>query len=508
MQYKFIMSKKFYITTPIYYVNDKPHIGHSYTTTIADILARYHRMKGEKVLFLTGTDENSQKNVEAAEKSGEKNIKKYLDKIAAIWQETWDSFGISNDDFIRTTEKRHIVAVNKFFETVWKKKDIYEGSYEGWYCAGCEAFKKESDLVNGLCPDHKKAPEKIKENNLFFRVTKYRDALLEFIGKNPEFIQPKSRRNEVVNFIRDYMEDFSITRENASCGIPVPKIAKYKKNASLYVWFDALLNYVSAIGYGKNPAKFKKFWPADLHLVGKDIIKFHCAYWPAMLMSAGLPLPKKVFAHGFFTINGEKISKSLGNAIDPLEVSKKFGIDAIRYFLIREIRLGEDGDFSFERLNERYNNELANELGNLISRVLAMTEKYFDGKTPKKAPARLFYAWKEYDEDMENLRLNEALEKIWQIVREANRIIDSERPWELAKINQKRLAEVIYVLLETFRHLAWMLYPIMPGTAEKIWEGLGIAKSEKKITYKQARKWGGLKQGTKVKKGEALFPRL
>lgn len=500
--------KKFYITTPIYYINDKPHIGHAYTTIVADILALYHRMRGDKVLFLTGTDENSQKNVKAAERAGEKDIKKYLGKMSAIYQETWDSLGITNDDFIRTTEKRHINAVNKFFEVVWKKGDIYEGIYEGLYCAGCEAFKKESDLINGFCPDHKKAPKKIKEKNLFFRVTKYRDALLEYIGKNPEFIQPKFRKNEVVNFIRDYMEDFSITRENATCGIPVPKIAKASKNAALYVWFDALINYISAVGYGKNPAKFKKLWPANLHLVGKEIVKFHCAYWPAMLMSAGLPLPEKVFAHGFFTIDDEKISKSLGNTVDPLEVSKKFGIDTLRYFFIREIKFGEDGNFSFEKLDERYNKELANELGNLISRVLAMSEKYFGGKVPKKASARLFYTWKEYDEDMENLRLNEAIEKVWRVVREANQLIDSERPWELVKINQKRLSEVMYILLETFRHLAWMLYPIMPSTAKKIWEDLGIAKSEKKISYKQAQRWGGLKPGTKVKKGDALFPRL
>jgi len=499
---------KFYITTPIYYVNDKPHVGHAYTTLMADILARYHRMAGDDVLFLTGTDENSQKNLDAAKKAGEKDLQKYLNKMSAVWQQTWDSLGISNDDFIRTTEKRHTKSVRSFFEKVWKNGDIYEGTYEGLYCDGCEAFITESDLVSGKCPDHKKKPKKIKEKNLFFKVTKYRDALLEYIGKNPEFIQPKSRRNEVLSFIRDFMKDFSISRENAECGIPIPKIAKSQEGDVLYVWFDALINYISALGYVGDGKKFKKYWPANLHLVGKDIIKFHCAYWPAMLMSAGLPLPEKVFAHGFFTINNQKMSKSTGNVVDPIEIANKYGVDALRYFFMKEIRFGEDGDFSEEKLEERYSKELSNELGNLVNRVLAMTEKYFKGRVPRKVSARLSYAWKQYDKDMNDLELSGAIEAVWKVVREANQFIDIEQPWVLAKTNKSRLERDIYILLETLRNLAWMLWPIIPETSEKIWTQLGISKIEKKLKYKDAQKWGGLKPNTRIKKGEPLFAKI
>lgn len=523
------MPNKFYITTPIYYVNDKPHIGHAYTTFMADILARYHRMKGNNVFFLTGTDENSQKNIEAAKRAGElsfassyalratedkkaseskKNIQKYLNKMSAVWQGTWDSLGITHNDFIRTTEKRHHKAVVRFFDKVWEKGDIYEGVYEGWYCEGCEAFITEDDLIDGKCSHHKKKPKKIKEKNLFFKVTKYRDALLEYIGKNPEFIQPKSRRNEVISFIKDFMEDFSISREKTIWGVPVPlKAGEKHRHEVLYVWFDALINYISALDFGGDKKKFKKYWPADVHLVGKDIIKFHCAFWPAMLMSAGLPLPKKIFAHGFFTIDGEKMSKSRGNIADPIKITEKYGTDTLRYFFMREIRFGEDGDFSEEKIEERYNKELANELGNLVSRVLTMTEKYFKGRVPRKVSARLSYAWKQYDEDMENLKLNDAIEKVWQVVRETNRFIEIEQPWVLAKINKKRLERDIYILLETLRNLGWMLWPIMPESAEKIWAQLGISKTEKKLNYEEAKAWGGIKPGGRIKRGDTLFPK-
>jgi len=346
---------KFYITTPIYYVNDIPHIGHAYTTIAADVLARYYRMKGKEVYFLTGTDENSQKNVEAAKKvkgeelkvkSEKEIVAEYVNEMSAKWQETWDSLDITNDDFIRTTEPRHKKAVKKFFEAVFKNGDIYKGIYEGLYCPGCEAYVSEMDLENGKCPFHKIAPKKIKEENYFFRLKKYESKLLDYIEKNPDFIEPEARRNEVVNYISHHLEDISISRLSQEWGIPVP----IDKKQVIYVWFDALINYLTAVGYGTNEEKFNKWWPADLHLVGKDIIKFHCALWPAMLMSAGLPLPKKVFAHGFFTIGGQKISKSLGNVLDPVELVNKYGIDEVRYFLLREISFGEDGDISLKRL--------------------------------------------------------------------------------------------------------------------------------------------------------------
>jgi len=498
--------QKFYVTTPIYYVNDKPHIGHAYTSIAADILARYHRMRGKDVLFLTGTDENAQKNAEAAEKNGMgDNVQGYVDKMSAVWQETFDELGLTHNRFIRTTEEDHKQVVKKFWEIVKANGDIYEGEYEGLYCLGCEAFKVESDLVDGLCPDHKKVPEQIKEKNYFFRLTKYRDALLDHIEQHPEFIQPKKRRNEVISYITNFMEDVSISRTTMKWGIPVPD----DDGQRIYVWFDALLNYLTGAGYGKDDEFFKRMWPADVHLVGKDIIKFHCAIWPAMLMSAGLALPKKVFAHGFFTVNGEKMSKSLGNVVDPVGISKEKGIDVLRFYLMREIRFGEDGDFSHNRLQERYDSELANELGNLVSRVLAMTEKYLDGIVPEPADGFLAGAWQAYDQAMDDIDLHSALEIAMKLVREANQFIEQKRPWELAKMGEdKILQDTLYILLETIRHIAWLIYPFMPETAPKIFTKLGQTfPKEFSQSTEEAWKWGGLKSGTKVKKGESLFPK-
>lgn len=501
--------KKFYITTPIYYINDKPHIGHAYTTIIADTLARYHRFNGRDVYFVTGTDENSQKNIEAAEKKGEKDIKKYLDEMSAVWAGTWDSLGITNNDFIRTTEERHLAGVDKFFKAVWDKGDIYLGTYEGYYCTGCEAFVPESDLTDGKCPIHQKEPKKIKEHNYFFKLSKYRDALLDHIGKNENFIQPASRRNEILSYIRDFMEDISISRESEKWGIPVPKIAgKEAASQVLYVWFDALINYLTAAGYGTDEKKFKSFWPANLHLVGKDIIKFHCALWPAMLMSAGLPLPEKIFAHGFFTIDGIKISKSLGNIIDPVEFAQKYGNDVIRYFLLREITLGEDGDFSVLRLKERYSSELANGLGNLVNRVLAMTEKYFNGKCPEKCDGNISPTWLSYDINMAEAKTHAALKDIWDLIDYLNKFIDAEQPWSLAKTDTGRLARVIYTLLESLRHVGLLLIPFMPETAEKILAALGVADSAKESQAQKQKLWGLLPEGGIITKAGQLFPRL
>ncbi|OGL95659.1 methionine--tRNA ligase [Candidatus Uhrbacteria bacterium RIFOXYB12_FULL_58_10] len=496
------MQKKFYVSTPIYYINGKPSIGHAYTTIIADVLARYHRMLGERVLFLTGTDENSQKNVEAAAAVGKAgDIQGYLDEMAAIWERTWDSLGLTHDRFIRTTEPAHRSAVGTFWKAVEANGDIYQGAYEGLYCKGCEAFYSEADLVEGKCPLHKTAPETIKEKNYFFRLTKYRDVLLEHIGKHPEFIRPESRRNEVLSYVRDFMTDISITRSSMKWGIPVPG----DESQRIYVWFDALINYLTGAGY----PDANDWWPCDLHLVGKDIIKFHCALWPAMLLSAGLPLPASVFAHGFFTVNGDKMSKSLGNVIDPVDIANQYDNDTLRFFLIREIMLGGDGDFSEARLKERYNGELANELGNLVQRVLSMTEKYFDGRIPERAEGFLAGAWPAYRLAMDEVRLNDALDVVWSLVRQANQYVESQAPWKLAKLGEdKMLADTMYVLLETLRHIAWMLLPFMPLTSKRILQSLNLTVADEfSQSAESAWVWGELTPGGTIKKGEALFPR-
>ncbi len=509
------ITPKFYLTTPAYYINDVPHIGHAYTTIVADVLARYHRLKGEEVLFLTGTDENSQKNLEAARRAGERDLKKYLDKMSARWQEVWDSLNISHDDFIRTTEKRHLTAVKKFFLKVYRRGDIYPGNYDGLYCDGCEAFVTESDLENGQCPAHHKTPRLIKEKNYFFRLTNYREALLEHLEKNPGFVQPEKRRHEIISYIKNFMTDISISRQNFSCGIPLPNNKKH----ALYVWFDALINYLTAIGYGEKSVegkkKFKKWWPADLQLVGKDILKFHASLWPAMLLSAGLPLPKTIFSHGYFTLNGEKMSKTLGNVVDPVELAKMYGNDAIRFYLLTEIKFGEDGDFSLVRLKEKYQSKLANELGNLVNRVLAMTEQYEKGMVPKHSaategldPLCEIDIWRDYEAAFEAYRFDEVVNIIWRVVNGANQLIDKEKPWAQAKNEnvRGRLRDLLYNLLETLRQLGWLLMPLMPETAEKIWQKLGLSAEEKEKSLEKAKIWGGLKTGIKIKKDQPLFP--
>jgi len=501
------MSKSFYITTPIYYINGKPSIGHAYTTIVADALARYHRTRGEEVFFLTGTDENSQKNLEAAEKAGKgDDVKGYLNEMAALWERTFDGLGIRFDRFIRTTESDHAKAVEKFWKTVEKTGDIYEGEYEGLYCKGCEAFVNESDLTpDGMCPMHLKKPDHIKEKNYFFKLTAYREKLLAHIEAHPEFIQPNTRRNEIVSYIRDFMSDVSISRSSVATGLPVPG----DDSQRIYVWFDALINYLTGIGYGVDEDKFKKFWPANLHLVGKDILKFHCALWPAMLMSAGIDLPKAVFAHGFFTIDGQKMSKSLGNIIDPVMVAQDYGNDALRYYLLRDIRLGEDGDFSFKRLESRYQTELGNELGNLNHRVLSMTEKYFGGLVPNKVDFSVSDKWATYEEALENVAPHDALDAVWSLIRESNQRIENTKPWALAKEGKtEELSNVMYILLESLRHIAWMLLPLLPDTAEKMFEQLGLdIGSELARSAMDAKEWGGLGKGQVIKKGDPLFPR-
>lgn len=495
---------KFYLTTPIYYVNDRPHIGHAYATFAADVLARYRRMLGDEVYFLTGTDENAQKNVKAAHKAGSVDIQEYVDRMSAVWQETWKELNVSNNDFIRTTESRHIVGVEKFWHAVEAAGDIYKGTYEGLYCLGCEAFKTESELVDGLCPDHHEKPELLKEENYFFRLSKYRDALLKHIDEHPDFILPASRRNEIINYIRDHLNDTSISRPTKGWGIPVPG----DSSQVMYVWFDALINYLTAVGYGLDDERFKKWWPADLHLVGKDIIKFHCALWPAMLMSAGLSLPKHVFAHGFFTIDDKKISKSLGNAIDPRDLIETYGLETLRYFLLREIPFGGDGDFSIERIAARYDADLASGLGNTVSRILTLAVDR-DLKLSDDLKSVVAEVVKDYRTALDGIELHAALEAIWRALKACDQYIDTNEPWKLAKDETKadELTKVLGTLIEALRLIAWLLIPFMPETARKIFDALGFSNEESRA-FSEAIVWGAQAAKPQPKKIAALFPRL
>lgn len=472
---------RFYVVTPIYYVNGNPHIGHAYTTIAGDVLKRYHEAQGAEVFFSVGVDENAQKNAEVAQKKG-MEVQAYVDEMAAVWQQMWDDLGIEYSGFIRTTEDRHKAAVEKFWKLVEAKGDIYKGEYVGLYCVGCEEYKTELQLVDGLCPDHKRAPEELKEENYFFKLSAYRDKLVEHFEANPDFVQPKSRRNEILNYIKDHMEDVSISRQSLEWGIPVP--GGNGKDV-LYVWFDALINYLSAVGYGTDDEMAEKWWPAQVQLVGKDIIKFHCALWPAMLMSAGLPVPEKVFAHGHFTVDGQKMSKSIGNVVDPREMSEKYGHDVLRYYLLREISFGADGDFSEDRLRQRYTDELANGVGNLLSRVTNMVDRYMDGTVEAKVEAEGYGDAEEaaYHEAMEQLAFHKALDAIWKLVGDLNEHIEQNKPWALAKSeaaeDTQRLHSSLAHYVAVLMRIGEMLAPIMPHTAKVIIEALTAEKIEK-----------------------------
>jgi methionyl-tRNA synthetase len=519
-----IMTKKFYITTPIYYVNDVPHIGHAYTTIAADTLARYHRLQGDEVFFLTGTDEHGQKVEKAAQERG-LTPKAHADSMVENFQKLWKKLDITNDAFIRTTDREHIAVVQELLRKLYDKGEIERRTYEGWYCTPDERFWTEKEIVEGKCPDCGRPVERISEDNYFFLMSKYQDRLQRHIEENRNYIQPESRRNEVLGFLKTQkLGDLCISRPKArlAWGIELP----FDPAFVTYVWFDALVNYFSATRYlspsalgSSDPGAREKFWwPAEHHLVGKDILTTHSVYWSTMLMALGLPLPGNIFAHGWWTMDGKKMSKSLGNVVDPMGFASAHGADAFRYFVLREVPFGLDGDYSSTAFETRHNTELANDLGNLLSRVLMMLSKYFDGKIPQASaeqagdrelrgiaegiPAQV-------NHDLAVLAFNRYLQSVWALVTRANQYVEENAPWALAKKNEfERLGSVLYNLAEALRQIAVYIYPVMPSKAQNIWDALGINKQIESCRLQEEQGWGLMTPGAAIRPGEQLFKRI
>jgi methionyl-tRNA synthetase len=511
------MLDTFYITTPIYYVNARPHLGHAYTTIVADVACRFHSMKKSETFFLTGTDEHGDKIVRAAKKEG-LSPRLYVDKISSLFQGLWPELNIAHSAFIRTTDAAHIAVVEQILQKIYDQGDIYFSEYEGQYCFGCERFYTERELVNGKCPDHDTEPETIKESNYFFRMSKYQDWLIGYINEHPDMIRPERYRNEVLSFLKEPLEDLCISRPKTRLqwGITLP----FDKDYVTYVWFDALINYLSALGYPSG-SRFEKFWPSVQHVVAKDILKPHGIYWPIMLKSAGIPLYRHLNVHGYWNVDESKMSKSLGNVVDPLELKNHYGRDAFRYFLMREMSFGLDAGFSEDQLIQRINSDLANDLGNLFSRVIAMAHKYFSGVVPAvdgtvEDDLKLGLqgmAGKtvvEYDMAMEDFAFNRALMIVWEFINQLNKYIDMTAPWVLAKkkSSHKELEAVIYNLIEGLRIISGLIYPVMPETARKMQEHLGMDPALPFYAISQLKAWRLTKPGTQLPRSIALFPRI
>jgi methionyl-tRNA synthetase len=526
--------KAYYVTTPIYYVNDRPHIGHAYTTIAGDVLTRWHRQAGERVWYLTGSDEHGEKVLRSATAQG-RTPQDWTDELVeTAWKPVLATIDVANDDFIRTTEERHTRRVQEFWQRLYDAGEIYEGTYEGPYCVHCEEFKLPGELIDGegdqdglkLCPIHSRPVDMLSEQNYFFRMSAYGDRLLEFYAANPDFVRPDSARNEVVKFVEQGLQDLSISRSTFDWGIPLP----WDESQVLYVWIDALLNYATAVGYGsgtpEEQARFAATWPADVHLVGKDILRFHAVIWPAMLMAAGLDLPRMVFAHGWLLVGGEKMSKTKLTGIAPAEITEHFGSDAFRYYILRAIQFGSDGSFSWEHLSAVYGSELANGLGNLASRVTAMIGRYFDGSMPEPSDsgaaeeplvAGLAETASTADEAVRDLRFHDALAAINSYVSAVNGYLSEQEPWQVAKraaddpAAAARLATVLATAAEALRGIAVLLHPVMPKTTTELWRQLGAEDALGPIAEQRVDgigAWGQLPVGTKVTKGAALFPRL